>query len=175
MTMNEEWKQWVSVSIVILCVLVLGFFRHKHDSKVDKATASQVLPPNAVEKLIVNSRSHTIKVVTSKGTETKYTGDSPASIVVNKNGSAEVTTRSFGTETEPFIGLSYGDKMRLVFGASLFYYHNWDLNVALTPSVSGDFTIRGLASVSYNVYDNTSLFVGLDSSRSPVGGLMLRF
>lgn len=164
----------LTAGLVILgTVYAWDKLREKDKLAVD-AICAPVLQPNEKAKVIIDTKHKTIETVTDKGTKTTYLGDH-SSVTLDKQGNLTVVSRTWGTEVAPFIGLSYGDKMRLAAGAGLLYFHKWDLNVGLAAAVSGGGGIKAFAAVSYNVYNNSHLFVGVDNKLNPIGGFAVRF
>jgi hypothetical protein len=160
----------------LVAMAVTWFYSRGCDKRIDSSIGSTTLAPNVAEKLIVNPANHTLVMVTSSGhTQTVFLPDRPSSIEVGKDGKVKVSVRAFGTEVVPFIGFAYSDQARLALGVSGLYYKRFDLGAALFPTVSGKFTIRAGVVVSYNVASNTSLFLGVVNTGSPIGGISLKF
>jgi hypothetical protein len=164
----------ILVAIGLVLVPVWFIWRH-HNKKQDATNSVAQLKPQEKEALIIDPIHHSIITVTAKGTQKTFLPDRPSRISIDKNGAVIVTARTYGTELEPFIGFAFSDTGRLALGGSLLYYHSWDLGLALFPTVSGPFSVRVGPVVSYNLYDNTSLFLGITDKGGPVGGLSLRF
>ena len=160
-----------------LCSMVsVWLYMRGHDKRVDVNTSSTTLGPNVAEKLIINPANHTLVMVPSSGhTQTVFLPDRPSSIEVGKDGKVKVSVRAFGTEVVPFIGFAYSDQARLALGVSGLYWHKWEVGISAYPSVSGKFSFRLGPVCSYNIYDNTSLFLGITTTLSPIGGISLKF
>ena len=165
--------------LIVFGLLVMGagwLYMRGCDKRVDTNTSSTTLSPNVAEKLIVNPANHTLTIVKSSGgSQTIFLPDRPSSIEVGKDNKVQVTVRAYGTEAAPFIGFAYSDQARLALGVSGLYYKRLDLGAALFPSVSGRFSVRAGVMVSYNLYSNSSLFLGVTNTLNPIGGLSLKF
>lgn len=166
------------ILFISLSGLFLGlgwFYLRRNDKRQKDKIASPVLLPGVKEKLVIDPVTHTLRAVTQSGSHTIYLSNRPSSVELTDKGELKITDKQFGTELTPTIGFAYGDLARIALGLNLFYWHRWDLGLSLYPSVSGSFSLKAGPTISYNVYDNTSLFVGIVSGLSPMGGLSLKF
>jgi hypothetical protein len=156
---------------------------YRHSKKTDQDISSISLGANVEEKIILNSKNHTITIAHRTGTKstdpvtvrTTYYGPHPAAILLFKGDGIKVEERTWGTEADPFLGFSYGDQARAVVGAYFLYYHRWELGGAALANISTPFSVRLAVLGSFNVWDNTSLFVGIDHKGGPVGGITIKF
>ena len=164
------------VHVVIVCGLIVGgwFGLRGCNKKVDKGVINMVLGPQDTHKLIIDPKKHTLTDVSHKGITVQYLPNTPTGIVVKKTGEIVVLGRKGGTEFSPSLGFAYSDTARLFLGAGLLSWQKWELNLGLAPTVSGRFSLTAIASISYNIYSNTSLFVGIDTRHSPVGGITFK-
>lgn len=179
----KEVLRYLGIGFLVGFIVVL--IHSCHDKYIDNNINSPLLQPNEKEKIIVEPERHKIKIIThvSKSDDVKeaYFNDrGHTSVVINKDNSVTVNSRSWGTEFNPFIGLSYGDVFRLPVGFNFFYYRRFDLGFSVAPSLlfNKDFSVRGQVLLGYGLsgqFSNTHLFLGIDTKLEPVGGLYLRF
>ncbi len=165
-------------SLILLALSVLYFGLHKRDAGIDKQIGSTVLPSSDKAEVIIDAPHHRITTVKRDGgkvtTERKYLS-SAAKIEVTNSGELHITQRAWGTELVPEIGLSYSDKLRLVGGVGVFYVQRFELLPMFALGLSGKVDGRLGIAVSYNVYNNTHLFVGMQANGGITGGLTLTF
>jgi hypothetical protein len=162
----------VAISIVGAGLWFLRGCNRKEDTKI----AAPVLAPTDNAKVVIDPKHHRITTITRTGpVKETYLPPHVTSVTIDKSGKVTVHARAWGTEASPFIGFGYSDRTRLVVGVGLLYWHNWEGNLAVAPTISGPFSIRLAALVSYNVYSNTSLYVGVDHTKSPIGGVAFKF
>lgn len=135
-----------------------------HDRHIDTQTSSVTLSPGSIEKIIVNPVTHRLTIVTPGKLQNLFLPDRPSSIEIDKNGKATISSAQFGTEIRPFGGIGGGDKLRLYVGTDLGYYKKWDVGVFV--SGSKDVTLRAGINVSYTVYDNFRLSIGMDNAKA---------
>jgi len=127
-------------------------------SKTSKPSA--VLPKNDKERVIVNSVKHTVTVITPTGSKTEF-AKNPV-IDVNKTGATTVDRKIYGLELLPFMGAGFGGNARLYLGASVYYLYNFEVNgqLAFALSTHSPAFVEPVVSLSYNFYNNTSVFIG---------------
>jgi hypothetical protein len=157
----------VSVGALLAGVFLWG--RCSRTNPPNGPVPAAVLPKNDTEQITVNPGKHTITVITSSGQKTVTLPDRTTTIDVLKNGQVAIKSPQIGFETRPFIGVGLGEGVRAYFGADLGYFKKADFGLALaTPKLGGseynDF--RGVVKASYNVYSNTSLNLGYDTSKT---------
>jgi hypothetical protein len=108
----------------------------------------------------------------------------PGSTTINIDTHGNVTyqVRQFGVGFQPGIGVSYSDRLRVDLDARVVYFKRFGLNAGLAftggSSVSLLDIVRPYGAVSYTPFDkyqNTSIFVGIQINRTPIGGLRVRF
>lgn len=161
----------VTVLVTLICILL-----YRCDSS--KTSVGNTLQPGDKEKIVYNSHTHTITVQTDKGTTITEYGRNPT-VTLRENGDVVVQRHDWGFEHDPYVGFGLSDVPRVHIGVSLFYYNRWDLNLGLALTTRSEYAIndwvRGCAIVSYNVWSNTNLFVGVDNKMSPTGGFFLRW
>ncbi len=160
---------------LIPCFALGWYLMQRQDTVTDQVILKPVLLEGQTAKVILNPKKHRATIVTTEGVKEIFIGNHPSSVIVNDDGTVKVQTRKFGTELEPFVGLGYDSKLRLFAGAGVFYWHRFDLNVALALSPTSKPDLRFQALLSWNVYSNTHLFVGLDHRSTPSVGFLVRF
>lgn len=166
-------KRGIIYGLIIAGILIAA--RWGCDRSIDHGISTPVLGPNDTAKIILDPRGHTVTTVQRSGTTRTYLPPRTTSVTVDAKGNVKFNARTYGTELSPFIGFAYSDKARLILGVGLLYYRNWEGALALTPSVSGTFSLRLALTVNYTVYNNTSLFIGVDHTRTPLCGIALKF
>jgi hypothetical protein len=159
------------VGAVLLAVLVwVSGYRHGHQAGATSGpNASPILPKNDTEQITVDPGTHRITILTPSGPKTETLPDRPSTFDIHKDGTVTISSKQLGFETKPFIGIGLGEGVRVYAGADLGYFKRLDLGLGFaSPRLSkGDLTdIRGLFKVSYNVYSNTSINLGYDTSKT---------
>lgn len=163
---------WLILGLIL--ALFAFFWMRGCDRRIDRNTASTVLSPNVVEKIIVNPTTHKLSIVTHEGQKDVFLPDRPSSIEIDKKGSVSVTSRQFGTEIKPFVGFQFSDTARIAFGADLLYYKKLDLGLGVTGR-PGNYAPVGFVKLAYTVWSNTQVGVTFDTG-SKIGGIIcLRF
>jgi len=177
-------KSKLKLYAILGLIAALGVFGFKACRKIQKtqdtAAVSTILKPNEERKVIIDPIKHKITTVTrnpdgSTKTRETYLPDRPTQIIENKDGTIKIIVRKFGTEVRPYIGVGFGDVTRIQIGTDVFYYKKLDLGLGLGFNPTKLKDIRPNLNLSYNVYSNTSLFIGVDSHRDILGGLKVRF
>jgi len=173
-----ELRNKIKLGSIITLVLLVSYKLHSCNKPVISKSVSDSLKPNEKEKVSYNQQTHVITDVKDNGTITKEYGRNPT-FTVNKNGTITMSRNDWGFEHLPFVGFAMHDTPRVHLGVSLFYYNRWDANLSLALTTSSTSVIsdwvRPTLSISYNVYSNTNLFVGVDSHKYPCAGVFLRF
>lgn len=164
-------------------LLIFGYkWRHKHDATVDAAITSTVLPQEDKAKYIIDEKKHTISTVerdTSTGRvllRTTYLAPK-AAIEIRKDGTVKVTQRVWGTEFSPFIGIGIdsGPHGRAALGINGFYVDRWEAGGGLSLNILQAKDVRAFVHVSYNVYSNCILSIGVDNHKSVQALVGLKF
>lgn len=170
-----NWKRYL-VSI-LSAILALGIFIHMRgcDKRKDQITAGLTLGPNEKEKVIVDPFRKHLTVVTPTYTKVLDLPDRPSSITVMKDNSVKVTAPQYGTELMPFLAVSYdliGGKID--GGFDLFYWKKLDFGggIAVNPVRVQDTTL--FLGFSLFVWDNSSIFFGVNNKISPMFGVKVR-
>lgn len=144
-----------------LAALGLWFHLHKRDVKIESTTLS----PNVAEKLIINPGNHSLIVINDKGTNVTRLPDRPSSIEFMKDGAVKITAPQSGFEAVPFIGIGYSQSLNDYIGLDYFYWKRLDFGVAFSFDRDVSFKHTALiALVSYNVWRNSQLSVGVDTA-----------
>lgn len=173
----------------IAVLLVLGYFwRRKLDAKADSQVVSHALPKEDKAKYIVDENRHELIEIEhtpapsgaeTQGSVVRTTYLPPrASIEIRKDGTVVVTARQFGTECVPFIGAVVDSEIhgRAIVGVNLLYWHRWELGVGPSMGVLGlRPDLRVFGAVAYNVWSNTSVFVGIDNHKAAYVGAAIKF
>jgi len=147
------------------------------DKQRDRLVSSPSLPAGDVAKIVVNPTRRTLTIVQAGKTRTITLPDRPSSIEVGKRGQIKITARQFGTEVLPFAGILADPQAQgaaAVVGADGLYFKRLDLGAGL--AWGGEHTaVRGVALLSYAVYDNVRLSAGVTHQLYPVAGITVRF
>jgi hypothetical protein len=86
-----------------------------------------------------------------------------------------VAALQFGTENRPFlVGAFALDGTKLGLGVDLLYYKRVDLGAGLLVNPVHVQDARVFIGVSYFVYSNTSLMLGIDNQKNPLVGIKVR-
>ncbi len=166
---------------VILVLLATLAIIHRRNAMVDKSILSTTLKPTERAKVIFNRTKGTVQVVDRTGlpgmaSQPIYVGRHDTSVSINVDGTLNLSTRSYGTEIAPFIGAAVtpAEGMRVALGLSVLYYKRTELGVGvLLGNKNKD--AGTFLNLSYNVYDNTSLFIGVDNHKQPLVGFSVAF
>lgn len=177
--MNLSTK--IKLSLLLILIVILGYALHqcnKPQTVIANKKQIQQLAPDDRELIHYNETNHTVTITTKQGTTTTEYSRNPT-VHIENNEAVKVDRHDYGFETEPYVGFGIHDRPRIELGASLFYYNRWDLGVGIAASTNSNLSvnewIRGEAMISYNVYSNTNLFVGVDTSKTVNGGIFFRF
>lgn len=145
---------------------------HRVDQRRDADIKAPTLKETETAKIIVDTRHHTITTVTRRAdgkidTKATFLPPSGASVSVGLDRSVLVTSRSWGTEVNPFVGCSLGSDVRgrAALGLNLFYVQRWELGGGLLLS-SDIHDTRVFAHVSYNAYGNIFISGGIDNRKT---------
>jgi hypothetical protein len=176
MTLKQMFYTLVGIIALIGLLLLRQGCQHRQDQKI----ATTTLQPDQKAKIIVNSHKRTITQVTRTGTQVLNMPSHTFTVVEDNSGKLHIEVQQWGTELEPLAGFAFDGNARLDLGASLFYYKRFDLNGSflfnVSKGASGPF-IKPSISLSYNVYSNTSIFLGTNplAFHEVEGGIFWRF
>ncbi len=122
-----------------------------------------ILKPGDKEEILVDPTRHTITIVTPHGVTQTTLPDKPSTITLRDNGDVKVSAPQIGFQHRPFIGLGFANKWRFIGGCDLFYFKKLDFGPGLSFEPNQPFdTMRLNALLSYNVWSNTRVGVGID-------------
>lgn len=141
------------------------------------------LHPSNKEQISYDESSHTLITVTPQGVKRQFAKN--PEITISKTNVVTTVTHPVGKEFEPFLGIGWGDGPRVHLGLSLYHFWRVDINGQLAFSLNTTIApviVIPVASLSYNVWRNTNLFVGIDpvnvvlGKRSAIhGGIYVAF
>lgn len=171
---------------IIVGACIGWFLLHRTDVQKDRQVTAQTLPAGDKAKVIVDERRHTFTTLTRTQTATGASGtvstvtkflSSGASIETKPDGTVVVTSRSWGTETSPWVGVSFDTELsaRANAGLNLFYIQRWETGCGLSAEFTNAKTVRVFASESYNVYDNILVTATVDNHKAVGIGVALKF
>lgn len=138
---------------------------------VKRPSGPIVLPPGTTEQVVIDPVKHQLIITTPKGTTTQTLPDRRSTFDVTTNGTVKVSAAQFGYEARPYLGIGAEGGLRAYLGCDLFYFKKLDigLGIGLPPFQRSNWQIsdiRPLLNVGYNLWSNTSLNVGLDTSKN---------
>lgn len=169
---------------IIAVLLVLWYVkRFQHDARIDANTVAETLAPDAKAKYVINEKTHELIEIehgegpTDKEIVRRRFLDRHASVEVLQDGSVRITSRSWGTEFAPFVGVAIDSEAhgRGAVGANLFYVKRWELGGGLTFAFRSPLDIRAFVHGSYNVWSNTSISLGIDNHKAVFVMASLKF
>lgn len=167
--MNERRLVCAICALLLVCILWVRL--HRRDSRIDTTINSIVLPPQDAEKLIINEHTHSIIDITRRingTTQTKKSFLGPnTSVEIFAHGGTKVTTRSWGTEVSPSIGVLYGSDttLRAAGSLGLLYRQRFEFGIGLGMA-SHINEARALVDLQYNAYDNIMAGLFIDNHKS---------
>lgn len=143
------------------------------NQRTDEAIHSPVLAPDVKEKIIIDPRKKKLTVITKERTDTLFLPNRPTSIEIPHKGPVRITRRTWGFEMAPFGTVVFTDTLRAGIGADVFYWNKLSLGFGGATNVTNFFDGRIFASLSYNMYSNTSLGLVIDNEKR--GGMNISF
>jgi hypothetical protein len=167
-------RNYIIGGSVLAVVVSFGFFR-SCDKKKDLKTGSELLAQAEEEAIIIDPVRGSIKIVKPGSVRTLDLPDRPTRVSILKNGSVKVVAPQYGTELRPFLVGAYDlNGGKLGIGSDFYYYKRFDLGGGLlvNPSQVKDTTI--FVGISYFVYSNTSVTLGINNQLRPMVGIKVR-
>jgi len=153
--------------LFVLALIGYDYFRRKQLVQ-DKNVLSTVLPSNDSEKIAIDPSGHKLLIITKSGTVTKFLPNRPSEIEVRKDGSVVVTASQIGVEHGLFGGGGFqSGNVRVAVGLDLLYLRKWDAGVFVSDEIKDLTKPRIGVILSYTVWHDTRLSVGLDNAGSP--------
>lgn len=136
---------------------------------------ASVLPKNDKEQIIVDPFHRTMQVVTANGIKQTTLPDRPSKIDILRDGSVKITASQFGTELCPYLGVGFTLRGGVaLYGVDLLYFKKLDLGLGLSTNPSRIQDMSIFLGISYNVYSNTAITVGIDNRQTPMIGIHVR-
>lgn len=174
-----------------LGIIAVGLFGwiilRRHNVRTDAQVTAQTLPAGDKAKVIIDEKRHEIITVAEAP---RHIGDSgPRQIVTTKrflapnasietkpDGTVVVTSRSWGTELSPWVGISIDSEKHARVGLCVnwFYWQRLELGSGLSIRTS-DLDPRVFVSAGYNVYSNLLLNATIDNHKAIGIGVALKF
>jgi hypothetical protein len=108
----------------------------------------------------------------------------PGSTTINIDTHGNVTyqVRQFGVGFQPGIGVSCSDRLRVDLDARVVYFKRFGLNAGLAFAAGSGVSLANIVkpygALTYTPFDkfaNTSVFVGMQLDKTPIGGIRVRF
>lgn len=151
--------------LFVAFIIALTIYSCAHKRSVDSTASQAVLPPGAVNKVIVNPQAHTLTVLTPGHSETLFLPSRPSDIIVYEDGHTKIEVSEYGFEEQPFLGPGFGDgKGRVYLGLNQFYFKRADFFWAL--GLGTNYTVQPIIGIGYNFWSNTSINIGLNPVNS---------
>ena len=167
-------KKVVLVISGLVSLLLFGVFR-ACDKKKDIINSDTSLRPGEDEAVIVDPIHRSIIIVKSGKTKKLNLPDRPTRIALMTNDGIKISSPQYGTELRPFIIAAYDlNGGKLGIGADLFYYKRFDVGVGLVVNPVRVQDTVGFIGVSYFVYSNTSIQLGITNQIRPTIGVKVR-
>lgn len=163
------------VGVVYLLSLLLVFRMFHHSSSGGTSPSHVVLPPDDVAK--VYASNNRLVVQTQKGITSQYVPEN-ATVEIKKNGEVLTHVQEVGLSHDPYVGLSVGDKPRLQVGMNLLYANRISLGTGIGFGLDRPDSFLTIArlnvNVSYNIYRDTRVFIGVDHTGALLGGVQIK-
>ena len=135
----------------------------------DQNNLSTVLAPDVRQKITVDPRHHSLVIISRDGSSVLTLPDRPSSIEIMNTGKVKVNSPQFGLEASPFLGAAFSLRGGLLgAGLDILYWKRLDLGLGavVNPVYVQDTSV--FLSISYRVWSNTSLAIGLDNHTTPL-------
>lgn len=158
-------------ALILIGLLSLKTCQTKRDVEI----ADTRLAANTSEKIIVNPLKRTLTVITAHGETITVLPDHPSSIEIMKSGKVKINSPQQGFEAVPFIGIGYNRSLNDYLGADFYYWKRLDLGAAF--SFDRDLSFRNVSLIgfiSYTVWNNSRLSVGIDTRGGVHGAITVR-
>jgi len=162
-------KAAIYAAVISGGLLYLWSAKRKSDSRKDTAIMSTALPKNDIERIIVSPNRHEIETVVDgphgrPQIKKTFVPSSGASVDIRRDGSVQVTSRTWGTSLNPYVGVALGSDIvgRAAVGLDVFYWQRWELGGGLLVD-SNIRDTRVFAAVNYNVYGNILIGGAVDN------------
>ena len=166
------------ITIVVIAALLVGLggcWILKYNKKVDSNTTSNVLPPDAKQKIIFNPINNTLEVIKPGSDKKTFLPDRPVSIIEDKNGNLVIDARTWGFQKRPYVGFGYSNTFRVYGGLDWFYWNRFDVGTGLNMDTTHLKDTALDLNLSYNFYSHTSIAVSYSSNRMIGAFIKLRF
>ena len=166
--------------IVLSLLLVIGMFLAYdwYSVHISGDTFKEELKPNEKQKIIIDHKKKEVTKIIRKNDGTVETSKSEGvrkvEVTVSDNNTITVKERTRGLLWEPGIGLFYSkDTLNLGLDLQFLYWRKYGASIGV--GISNDSKLSTYISCNYNIYSNTSLFVGINDIMNPVFGLKVSF
>lgn len=141
-------------------------------------TFKEELKPNEKQKIIIDHKKKEVIKITRKNDGTveknKSSGVRKTEVTVSDNNIVTIKERTRGVICEPGIGLFYSkDKLNLGLDLQFLYWRKYGASIGV--GISNDYRLSTYIGCNYNIYSNTSIFVGVNDIINPVFGVKVAF
>lgn len=167
----------IAAGLAALLCIGIGIKVNKWwNDRFNKPPVTDTLKPDEKGRLIVDGR--TVTVITEKGTK-EVSGVRRTDVTLKKDGTVVLKVKDKGFAFEPGLSASITDNgPRAGLDVGIAYYKRIDLIVGIAFN-NRLVDTRGYLAVGYTPpvkwLSNTDFFVGITTSKAPIGGARLRF
>ena len=165
-------KVYFGLGIFIAVGLLFYSILQQRLERQEKLNTS--LKPNESRKLVKKGNKLTLTRRDKDGREIKKVikGTRDFSVTEDDKGRVEIYAPNKGWVFEPGLALGISDEVRYGADLQFFYWNNFGIAVNLLTN--SDFSIRTGIVGLYDIYSNTSLFVGVDNKKDITFGIRVR-
>jgi len=165
------------ITIFIGITLLLGLATIL-DNCSNKTQFKEELKANEKEKVIIDQKKKTATKIVRKVDGTVETnrieGVRKVEVSISNSGVTSIKTRNRGAFFEPGISLFYSkDQMNLGLEIQWLYWRKYGISIGF--GLSHTSKCSAYISCNYNIYSNSSFFIGLNDYIRPVVGLKVSF
>jgi len=165
--MKEKLKQ-LAIEFTIVGLIMGGWYAcHRRDKKIDQSILAPTLPPGDQAHISIDPKRHEIIVTTPGHLVKRFLPPTGGSVDLRKGGDVVITTRSWGTETNPYVGGAFGSdiSLRAALGLNLFYVQRWEAGPGLLIT-SNVRDARVYLGITYNAYNEWVLGAAVDNRKT---------
>lgn len=170
----------MKTKLIVVLVAMLGLFLAYdwYSVQISGDTFKEELKPNEKEKVIIDHKKKKVTKIIRKNDgkveTTTSEGVRKVEVTVSDNNTITIKERTRGLLWEPGIGLFYSkDTLNLGLDLQFLYWRKYGASIGV--GISNDSKLSTYISCNYNIYSNTSLFVGINDVINPVFGLKVSF
>jgi hypothetical protein len=168
----EQIKKWLVVlGVGLFIYLLYPYFNQP--VVVPPVTDTRPLQPNEKERVVI--RKGQVTKVTKEGVKTIYVPpQGKTEITIDKRGEVTVNTKTHGFCREFGLLLGYSRKPVGAIDCKFAFWNRLGLSAGLGATVESRPLILGFGGITYT-FSNTSLFVGINTSKDLIVGVRVGF